>query len=539
MNVGALTSFTEANGWTFSLLQASNGGTVHDGSLTTLSNVNLTISGSTAISTAQLKSYAGGTIAIDGGSPSSGLTSFNGSNITVSGGGTLSLPGVTSYTGIPGTTTLEATGTGSVLTLANLTSVTQPTNNYQAQTNFEALAGGTVTLSALATINTGTVVLESDGTGSVLNVGALTSFTEANGWTFSLLQASNGGTVHDGSLTSLSNVNLTLNASTAISTSQLTSYAGGTITVNGGSPSFSGLTTFNGSSITVSGGGTVSLPGVTSYTGIPGTTVLEATGTGSTLTLPHLSSVTQPTNNYQAQTEFLALAGGTLNLPVLATINTGTVVLESDGTDSVLNLPNLATFVQTGGWTNSTLQVSNGGTLVDPGFSQLSGVNLIGSSTGTFTISPVLGLSVSGVINVQVGTLLDEGDLNVQNNGTLNIQGNLSVNSPGILTSATGGTIEVSGNVLATTQNADAFNPQGTVQLNSGTGTSHPPQQLEAMSADMGAVQTGFVHNFAFGTLVSDRQHFGRTRRSVAQHDQYESRGRLCGRADRQRQARP
>ena len=65
-----------------------------------------------------------------------------------------------------------------------------------------------MTLSALKTINTGTVVLESDGTSSVLNVPALTSFTETNGRTYSTLQASNGGTVNDSSLASLSNVNL-------------------------------------------------------------------------------------------------------------------------------------------------------------------------------------------------------------------------------------------------------------------------------------------------------------------------------------------
>ena len=174
-----------------------------------------------------------------------------------------------------------------------------------------------------------------------------------------------------------------------------------------------------------------------------------------------------------------------MTLSALTTINTGTVVLETDGTGSVLNLPELTTFVQSGGWTNSTLQVSNGGTLADPSISQLSGVNLIGSSTGSFTISPALGLNVgAGVINVQAGTLLDEGVLNVQNNGTLNVQGNLSINSPGILTSATGGMIGVSGNLLATTQNADDFNPQGTVELDGGAGTSNPPQQLEAMSAD-------------------------------------------------------
>ena len=54
------------------------------------------------------------------------------------------------------------------------------------------------------------MILESDGTGSVLNVAALTSFTETGGWTYSTLQASNGGTVDDSSLASLSNVNLTV-----------------------------------------------------------------------------------------------------------------------------------------------------------------------------------------------------------------------------------------------------------------------------------------------------------------------------------------
>ena len=98
--------------------------------MATLSNMNLTISGS-----AENVTFGS-------------VTSFDTDNIAVSGGASLSLPGVTSYTGNTGTTTLEATGTGSVLTLAHLTSVTQPTNNYQAQTNFEALAGGTVTLTA-------------------------------------------------------------------------------------------------------------------------------------------------------------------------------------------------------------------------------------------------------------------------------------------------------------------------------------------------------------------------------------------------------
>ena len=128
-----------------------------------------------------------------------------------------------------------------------------------------------MSLSALQTINTGTVVLESDGTSSVLNVSALTSFTEANGWTTSTLQASNGGTVDDSSLASLSNVNLTSPARARTSRS-------------------AALTSYSSGNITVSGGATLSLPGVTSYTGNGGTTTLEATGTGSTLTLANLAS---------------------------------------------------------------------------------------------------------------------------------------------------------------------------------------------------------------------------------------------------------
>ncbi len=242
-----------------------------------------------------------------------GITSYGSGNITVSGGAKLSLPGITGYTGNAATTTLEATGAGSALTLANLASVTQPGNSYAEQAQFEALAGGTVNLPALKTINTGTVVLESDGTNSVLNVPALTSFIETAGWTYSTLQASTNGTVNDSSLASLSNVNLNVDGSSQNLT-------------------LSSLTSFNSSNLTVSGGAKLSLPGVTGYTGNAATTTLEATGAGSALTLANLASVTQPGNSYAEQAQFEALAGGTVTLSGLKTINTGTVVLESDGT---------------------------------------------------------------------------------------------------------------------------------------------------------------------------------------------------------------
>ena len=84
---------------------------------------------------------------------------------------------------------------------------------------FEALAGGTVTL----------VGAENDqyrhgGAGKRRHRqrperAGLTSFTETSGWTYSTLQASNGGTVDDSSLASLSNVNLNVAGTGEISRS--------------------------------------------------------------------------------------------------------------------------------------------------------------------------------------------------------------------------------------------------------------------------------------------------------------------------------
>ena len=123
-------------------------------------------------------------------------------------------------------------------------------------------------------------------------------------------------------------------------------------------------------------------------------------------------------------------------------------------------------------------------------------------SNGTFTIASSLGFTITGgTSNVQSGTLVDEGNLGVQPGATLNIEGGLAVDGAGILTSTAGSTIALTGDLLGTTQNADDFKPQGTVNFDGGAGTSSPPQLLEAMSVDMGAVQSGFVNNFAYGTI--------------------------------------
>ena len=78
----------------------------------------------------------------------------------------------------------------------------------------------------------------------------------------------------------------------------------------------------------------------------------------------------------------------------------------------------------------------------------------------------------------------------------------MSVNGSGILTAAAGSTIEISGNLLGNTQNADDFNPQGTVIFDSGAGhDASRPSCSKPCRPTSAPSQAGFVNNFAYGTI--------------------------------------
>ena len=278
----------------------------------------------------------------------------------------------------------------------------------------------------------------------------------------------------------------------------------GTLSLSAGTETYTGLIDADGSSLEATGGANLSFPSLASYAGgVNYTSTLEASGSGSTLLFPKLATLTSDTTNYSSRVQIEALAGGEVSLPLLTQINSGPVQIESDGSGSQLIAPDLATFQgHTGQQYISSLQETSGGIVDDPGLASINSVNLVGDASGTFTIAASLGLSIAGgTSTVSVGTLLDQGNLGVQSTGTLNIQGGLTVNSPGILTTAVGSIVAISGNLLGNTTNADAYSWQGTASFDSGTGTASPPQLLEAMSADLGGVQAGFVKNFAYGTI--------------------------------------
>ncbi len=428
-----------------------------------------------------LTNASGSTFQISGAASLSlpALTAATATNFEVSGGASLDLAGLDAYTQPNNccyTAYLEATGAGSVLSLPDLASIA---NTGSGGTVVEALLGGDVEV-PLVTQVTGNVELESNSSASTLDLADLATFT--------------GGTL---------------------------AYSGGTLTHGGGTQPLPDLTNANGSTFQISGGVSLSLPtlsaatatnfevsggasldlvGLDAYTQPNNccyTAYLEATGAGSVLSLPDLASIA---NTGSGGTVVEALLGGDVEVPLVTQV-TGNVALESEGTGSVLNLSALQSLSGSGG--TASLTITQGGAVSDPDLTKLASVKITTDSTGTLTLPANQTFSFTGGTNtVQMGTFLVQGSLGVQNGATLNIEGDLTFNGLGSLSMSSSSTLEVSGNLLGNTTNAAGFSALGTIVLDSGNGTSNPPQLLEAMSQDAGNVSAGFAQNFAYNTLT-------------------------------------
>ena len=135
-----------------SSLTASNGGDLDVPLLTTLSQINLTIVGASVLPISQYTSITDGLITVQGTDRTfTNVTDIDGSPLTATAGGTLSLPNVTSYTYGGDDPVWQASGSGSVLDLSGLTTLTVSTQ-FDTRITVEALAGGETDLSHLGQI---------------------------------------------------------------------------------------------------------------------------------------------------------------------------------------------------------------------------------------------------------------------------------------------------------------------------------------------------------------------------------------------------
>lgn len=231
-----------------------------------------------------LTTTANATVTLTGGSLSVAADSLLNGPLTMSGG------------------VLTATGIGTDLTLAGPTTI--------ATASLNALNGAYFDLPNLTTYTT-SGTFRASGTGSVLDLSALTSFTQQAGW---LIQAETGGTIDLMGLTSLSNtltggitlqvtggsnflnqlttvnkVGVTLDGTDADIANTWTELQNGSLNVGGGTYSLPNLTNINGSNLSVLGGGTLAFPNLTTFEANGDS--FQATGTG-VLDLSALTTVT-------------------------------------------------------------------------------------------------------------------------------------------------------------------------------------------------------------------------------------------------------
>jgi formylmethanofuran dehydrogenase subunit C len=416
-----------------------SGGVIQDPLLTTLDNANVSLDGTGTVSTSQITRLTGGTLSVAGGTPDfSGLADIDDTNIMVSGGASLSLPGIASFQGGANTqshtSTLQATGAGSVLSLPHLVALSTSTQFGDSVTQIQAEGGGKLDLPALSQISGGSSQLLAQGVGSDLNLPLLASL-DSQSQPSSLTVS--GGAIQDPLLTSLVNTNLSLDGTGTISTSQITQLTGGTLTVAGGTPDFSGLADIDNTSVLVSGGASVSLPGVTSYQGGTNaqthTSTLQATGAGSALSLPHLVALSTGTQFGDSVTQIQAAAGGKLDLPALSQVSGGSTQLHSQDLGSQLNVPVLTSITSQAQPASLTL---NGGTIQDPQLTTLVNTNLSLDGTGTMSSSQITHLT-GGTLSVAGGNPNFSGLTDLDTSNVL-VSGGATVTLPSV-TSYQGG----------------------------------------------------------------------------------------------------
>src|SRR5262249_42313446 len=151
---------------------------------------------------------------------------------------------------------------------------------------------------------------------------ALTSLPVAN---IGYLTATNQATVLDPMLTSISNVNITLDGTGTIATDQWASLVGDSLTVTGGTYTFPGITNFNSSSAFAQAGGSLTLPNVTTYAQpVGGDRYFQVSGTNASVSLPALASFGQ----LQSWLYVKALQGGHTSLAALESLAANSLYLQ-------------------------------------------------------------------------------------------------------------------------------------------------------------------------------------------------------------------
>jgi hypothetical protein len=305
------------------------------------------------------------------------LTSITNSDVYVQGGSP-------TFTKLASATycRFETDYAGTVASFPALTSfISNPATNF---TYLLANSGSTLSAPALTTLNSGNVELASNGSGSVLDLPALSSivFPNISGYqTYGYIYAQQGGVINVApGLTSLDEENFYQDGTTGFPIAQLTSITNSNIYLQGGSPTFTKLASASNCR-------------------------LEADNSGTMASFPALTNfISNPVSTFAF---LITYSGGTLSAPALTTLNTGNVEISAQGTGSVVNLPALTSIVfpyVMGGQTYGYIYATTGGQIdVAPGLTTLDEENFYQDTAAGFPDGQLTSITNSNVY-LQGGT---------------------------------------------------------------------------------------------------------------------------------------
>ena len=284
-------------------------------------------------------------------------------NFEVSGSSSLTVPKLTAYTGGATyvTSTLQASGTGSVLSFPELKSITANAGLVDGLVQVGPTSGGDVELPALTQVSGPTTFTVAPGSGT-LNLSQLSTFTGGT------LNYSGGGL----EMPVLADADST------------------TFLISGGiMMTLSDLIHADLANFEVSAGSSLTVPILTAYTGGATyvTSTLQASGTGSVLSFPELKSITANAGLVDGSVQVGPTSGGDVELPALQQVSGPTTFTVAPSSRAQLNLSQLSTF------TGGTLKYSGGG---------LEMPVLADADSTTFLISGGIKMTLSNLIHADL-----------------------------------------------------------------------------------------------------------------------------------------
>ena len=382
VNLSALTQLDGDN----SHLEARDAGTLQVSNLITLNETDLALDATGVLPLTQITTFTHGRLTLKEGRIVNlpNMTMIDRASFVVRGGAQLSLPNATQYDGLNevGQALWRAEGTGSLLDLSALTTLIG-VRFGPSELEIEALAGGQVNLSQIATIVQGSVEVLAEGPNSVVNLSALTQLDGDN----SHLEARDAGTLQVSNLITLNETDLALDATGILPLTQITTFTRGRLTLTEGRiVNLPNMTMIDRASFVVRGGAQLSLPNATQYDGLNevGQALWRAEGAGSLLDLSALTTLIGVRFG-PSELEIEALAGGQVNLSQIATIVQGSVEVLAEGPNSLVNLSALTRL----DGDNSHLEARAAGTVQVPNLMTLNETDLALDATGVLPLTQI------------------------------------------------------------------------------------------------------------------------------------------------------